>query len=175
MNNEEVKQEESKIDKKHVIEKVKAHKKILCLVGSIFFTYFLPLIIVAINFGFFEKETKTAYKITGIFLLVLIILFIKFYGYIKKTIKERIKNHIVKKIIMVARNVMVVTIAIVIVEALKESLLTLEIISIVLAVSFSIGSWLDEDYQRCLEKDEKWKSKQEMLNTLREFEQEKDK
>ena len=173
--NENAKEKENKINKKYIVEKVKTHKKILLLLGSIFFSYILPLVIVSFKFGLFEKETGTAYKITGISLLVIVVLVIKFYGYIKKTINERIKNHLLKKIIMVARNVLIVVIAIVLIEALKESLLTLEILAIVLAVSFSLGNWLDEDYKKCLEKDEKWKSKQEMLNTLREFEEEKTK
>ena len=171
---EENSEESSKINKKYVIEKVKAHKKILCLIGSIFFNYILPIIIVAIKFGFFEKETKTAYKITGISLLALVIIIIKFSAWLRNFVKERVKKPIVKKIINVVKNVVLVVALIVLIETMKDNLLSLEILAIILGVSFSLGNWLDEDYKECLEKDEKWKKKQETLNILREYDQEKE-
>ena len=174
-NNEEVKNsQEEKINKKYVIEKVKAHKKILCLVGSIVLTYIVPLVAVSIKFGLFSKETKTSYKITGMSLLLLVVLAIKFSSWIKKTIEERIKKKIFKQLINVAKNLILVVMFIVLVEAMKENLLSLEILAIILGVSFSLGNWLDEEFKDCLNKDDKWKQKQETLNILREFEKEKD-
>lgn len=171
---ESLEQETSKINKKYIIEKVKTHKKIICLIGSIFFNYIFPIIVVAIKFGLFEKETKTAYKITGISLLALVIIIIKFSAWINKFIKERIKKPLVKKIINVVKNIVLVVALIILIETMKDNLLSLEILAIILGVSFSLGNWLDEDYKECLEKDEKWKKKQETLNILREYDQEKE-
>lgn len=171
MDNKEQKQE--KQNKKYIIEKVKTHKKILCLLGSIVMTYIVPFVAVSFKFELFSKETKTSYKITGVCLLLLVILAIKFSSWIKKTIEERIKKKIIKQIINVAKNLIFVVLFIILVEAMKDNLLSLEILAIILGVSFSLGNWLDEEFKECLMKDDKWKQKQETLNILREFEKEK--
>lgn len=171
---EKQQEKQEKENKKYIIEKVKAHKKILCLIGSIVLTYIVPFVAVSFKFELFSKETKTSYKITGICLLLLVILAIKFSSWIKKTIQERVKKKIIKQIINVAKNLVIVVLFIILVETMRENLLSLEILAIILGVSFSLGNWLDEEFKECLMKDDKWKQKQETLNILREFEKEKE-
>lgn len=171
MNNEEKKQE--KQNKKYIIKKVKSHKKILCLLGSIVLTYIVPFVAVSFKFELFKQDTEIPYKITGVCLLLLVILSIKFSSWIKKTIEERVKKKIFKQLINVGKNLLFVVLFIILIESMKENLLSLEILAIILGVSFSLGNWLDEEFKDCLTKDDKWKQKQETLNILREFEKEK--
>ena len=58
---------------------------------------------------------------------------------------------------------------------MKGSIDNLEFFVITILSSFTIGNLFFEDFKDCLKQDEKWVAKQEMLATLKEYEEQKTK
>lgn len=151
-------------------EKPSTGKKILFICLSVLFNYIVPFIIVAIKFGVFEKSVSNGYKFTIIGLFLTIVLAIKFSKQLGEFIDNTIKNVWVKKILVLVKNVAWCVLIFFALEYVKEQIMTIQFLSIVIIISFTIGNFFWQDYKNMLKKDEKYQQKQEMLDTLREFE-----
>lgn len=148
-------------------------KKILFACLSVFFNYIVPFVIVAIKFGVFEPSVSNGYKFTIIGLFLVIVLAIKFSKQLGEFIDTTIKNVWVKKILVLIKNIVWCIIIFFGLEYVKEQIYTIQFLSILIVLSFTIGNFFWQDYKDMLKKDEKYQQRQEMLETLKEFENSK--
>lgn len=157
------------------IDKVSNKKKLLFLGLSILFTYLVPFLIVGVKFGFFKPEVSAPKKLTMFCLLALVVIAFKFFGRAKELIDKYVKNTILRKVLLFSRNLAIAIVIIVVLENMKGSIDNLEFFVITILSSFTIGNLFFEDFKDCLKQDEKWVAKQEMLATLKEYEEQKTK
>lgn len=148
-------------------------KKIIFIILSVIFNYVVPFLVVAIKFGVFKPTTSNGYKFTIIGLFLLIVLAIKFSKQLGEFLDNAIKNLLVKKILVVVKNALWCVLIFVVLETIKEQLLQIQFLSILIVICFTLGNFFWKDYKELVKQDEKYQEKQEMLETLREFENNK--
>lgn len=148
-------------------------RKVLFLLASIVITYVVPLIVVFWKFGIFKDNVPNAKKFTIIGLFVLVILVFKFGSQLKDFINTSVKNVNIKKVFTLCKNALWCVLLIFILECAKDEIINLEIVVIVIVVCFTVGNFFYQDFKEELKKEDKYIQKQEMMKTLKEYEESK--
>ena len=118
----------------------------------------------------FKPSVSNGYKFTIIGLFLVIILAIKFSKQLGEFIDNTIKNVWVKKALVLIKNAIWCVIIFFGLEFVRDQLLQIQFLAILVVICFTIGNFFWQDYKELLKQDEKYQQRQEMLDTLREFE-----
>jgi hypothetical protein len=127
---------------------------------SALFCFVAPIILFLVQFDFFKKETSWVSRITTIGLILVFVLLIKFSRFINDFIKT-IKKVIVRQLLLSAKNLLTIVIAILVLEIMKTSINDLQVLIGICGVSFIVGNWFFEYYREEI----KIEDKQEVKNS----------
>lgn len=135
-------------------------RKWACFLLSALFCFVAPIILFLVQFDFFKKETSWVSRITIIGLILVFVLLIKFSRFINDFIKT-IKKVIVRQLLLSAKNLLTIVIAILVLEIMKTSINDLQVLIGICGVSFIVGNWFFEYYREEI----KIEDKQEIKNS----------
>lgn len=133
---------------------------------EIIFTYIVPIVYIGFRYDIFEKASSPKVKLTGIGLLVVIVLFFKFFKAIVKAIST-CENQKIRTTIKIVRNVGVALLLVVILELARTNIRDLQTLIILLAVSFSFGDYFNEEYFQIQLTTDKEKRQQEIIDAFK--------
>lgn len=141
-------------------------QKIKIKLLELLFSYILPIIFVSIKYDLFVKS-EAGIKLSGVALIIVIILGVKFYANINEMVKK-IKNSQTRKIINVTKNVIICFILVLFLEISKEQIGNLEFIIAFCGISISVGNCFKEDYVELIKQEQKDERKQEIIDAYNE-------
>ncbi len=141
-------------------------QKIKIKLLELLFSYILPIIFVSIKYDLFVKS-ETGIKLSGVALIIVIILGVKFYANINEMVKK-IKNSQTRKIINVTKNVIICFILVLFLEISREQISNLEFIIAFCGISISVGNCFKEDYVELIKQEQKDERKQEIIDAYNE-------
>ncbi len=133
---------------------------------EILFSYLLPIFFVSVKYKLFTT-TKASIKLTGVAIIILIFLGVKFYASICHLVKS-IKNPKIRKTISVIKNTIVCVILIALLEISKSQILNLEFVTLSCGICISVGNCFKEDYVEILKQEQKDERKQEIIDAYKE-------
>lgn len=141
-------------------------QKIKIKLLELLFSYILPIIFVSIKYDLFVKS-EAGIKLSGVALIIVIILGVKFYANINEMVKK-IKNSQTRKIINVTKNVIICFILVLFLEISREQISNLEFIIAFCGISISVGNCFKEDYVELIKQEQKDERKQEIIDAYNE-------
>lgn len=141
-------------------------QKIKIKLLELLFSYILPIIFVSIKYDLFVKS-EAGIKLSGVALIIVIILGVKFYANINEMVKK-IKNTQTRKIINVTKNVIICFILVLFLEISREQISNLEFIIAFCGISISVGNCFKEDYVELIKQEQKDERKQEIIDAYNE-------
>lgn len=141
-------------------------QKIKIKLLELLFSYILPIIFVSIKYDLFVKS-EAGIKLSGVALIIVIILGVKFYANINEMVKK-IKNSQTRKIINVTKNVIICFILVLFLEMSREQISNLEFIIAFCGISISVGNCFKEDYVELIKQEQKDERKQEIIDAYNE-------
>lgn len=141
-------------------------QKIKIKLLELLFSYILPIIFVSIKYDLFVKS-EARIKLSGVALIIVIILGVKFYANINEMVKK-IKNTQTRKIINVTKNVIICFILVLFLEISREQISNLEFIIAFCGISISVGNCFKEDYVELIKQEQKDERKQEIIDAYNE-------
>lgn len=148
-------------------------KKLIYLLASIVITYIVPLIIVLWKFDIFKSTVPNAKKFTILGLFFVVVLAFKFSSQLKDFMNNTVRSVKIKKAFTFCKNALWCVLLIFVLECAKDQIINLEIVVIVIVACFTIGNFFYQDYKEELKKEDKYIQKQDMLKTLKEYEESK--
>lgn len=139
-------------------------KKWTFKVLDLIFSYFIPVIVISLKYDLFSKA-QASYKLTGLGIIIVLILFVKFWKNITNAIKE-VKRPIIRQMFYILKNFIIVVVICFILNATKSNVDNLITIVVICGISISVGIVFREYFNEMKKAEQKDERQNEMVEAI---------